>query len=431
MLLTSLIIVAILLTSYILMSTDRLNHINRAALAMCTGVGVWVVLTVCGTKLNESSINHFIQKAVEVVLFITATTTILKIMNNNGVFDAVKGWLRTHSTMKLLWGLSLMTFVISANVDNFTTAVLMISLMSSIVSSNRQRLIYSCVILVSAQLGGSFTVIGDMTNLMLWLHKLITPTQFAAGLVLPALASLIVFNLLVGRLLVGRVEVSSTLGRGNDDVYLPAWQKILMLIVGFGSIWAVPSFSRFTDLPPFLGALTALALVLMLDGIYNFRRNGNQLFVNRKVLGANEYIVSRLSLYFIGITLGVGALNECGALHFIGDWLSDNVHNVYVYGGVIGILSSIIDNVPFVIVGMHFFQLDTIGVSPDFCLDGVYWQLISFCSAIGASLLCLGSLAGHAVAETEDIRIGWYFRNIFWRVLVAWAVGMVVFYFTH
>ena len=122
---------------------------------------------------------------------------------------------------------------------------------------------------------------------------------------------------------------------------------------------------------------------------------------------------------------------ECGALPFLNNWLTENVHNVYVYGGVIGFLSSIIDNVPFVIVGMHIFDLDKTGVSPDFCLNGVYWQLLSFSSAFGASLLYFGSLAGHSVAETEDVRVGWYFRNIFWRVLVAWAVGIVVFYFMH
>ena len=430
MLLITLIIVAILLASYLMMSTDRLNHINRAAMAMCSGVVVWVVLTVSGNSLLDSSLDHFIQKAVEVVLFLTATTTIIEIMANNGVFDALKWWLRTRSCKKLLWGLSLITFAISANVDNLTTVVLMMSLMARIVSSNRQRLIYACVILVSANLGGSFTVIGDMTNLMLWAHNLVTPTEFAAGLILPAFVSMCVFNLLVGNLLVGRVEVTSSFGIGNDDVYLPAWQKILLLIIGIAAIWFVPTFNRLTGLPPFLGALTALALVLILDGIYNFRRNGNQLFVNRKFISSNEYIGSRLILYFLGCTLGVGALVECGALDFVGNWLSDNVHNVYVYGGIMGLLSSVIDNVPFFIVGMHIFPLDYV-ISADFGTNGIYWQLLSYCSAMGASILYLGSLAGHAVAETEDVRIGWYFRKIFWRVAVAWGVGMIVFYLIH
>lgn len=431
MLLNTLIIVAILLTSYLLMSTDRLNHINRAALAMFTGVVAWVVLLIGGENIHNTQLNHYIQRAVEVILFLIATNTIIEIMHNNGVFDSLKSFLRTSNSKVLLWYLSIITFAISANVDNLTTVVLMMSIMTRIVRSHSQRVIYGCVILISANLGGSFTVIGDMTNLMMWGHGVITPTEFAAGLILPVLASLMVFNLLIGKFIVGRVEVASTIGVVNDDVYLPGWQKILMLVIGLASIWFVPSFSRFTGLPPFIGALTALALILMMDGAYNFRRNGNQLFVNRKYMTSNEYVSTKIALYFLGSTLGVGALVECGSLDFIGQWLNHNVHNVYIYGGVIGLLASVIDNIPFVLAGIHLFPSGAYAVSGDFAVDGAYWQLLSFCSALGASLLYLGSLAGHSVAETVDMNLRWYFRHVFWRVMMAWCVGMIVFYVTH
>ncbi|MBQ0142776.1 MAG: sodium:proton antiporter NhaD, partial [Prevotellaceae bacterium] len=290
MFLIELTIAAVLLASYLLMSTDRLNHINRAALAMFTGVAVWVVLLLGGDNIHNTQWNHYIQKALEVILFLIATNTIIKIMNNNGVFDSLKTLLRTRNSRALLWYLSLLTFVISANVENLTTVVLMMMIMTRIVRSHSQRIVYSCVILVAANLGGSVSVIGGMTSLMMWAHNVITPTDFFAGLIIPALTSLVVFNLLIGKFMIGRVEVSSTLGIGDDDVYLPGWQKILLLIIGLASIWFVPSFSRLTNLPPFIGALTAMALVLMLDGIYNFKRNGNQLFVNRKFISSNEYV---------------------------------------------------------------------------------------------------------------------------------------------
>lgn len=431
MLLTSLILVGILLASYVLISTDRVNHINRASVAMFTGVFVWVVYIVSGNNIHETDLDHCVSKSVEVILFLLATNSIISILNNNGVFDALKKWLRTRNAKALLWSLTLITFAISANVDNLTTAILMISIMAQIVNSHSQRIIYSVAILVAANLGGSFTVIGDMTNLLLWTHQVVTPTQFAAGLILPALASMVVFNLLIGTMLVGRVEVASVLTDFSEDVYMPTWQKITMLIMGLAAIWFVPTFSSLTSLPPFLGALTVLALVLMIDGIFNLQRNKSRIFVRRKVFSNNEYIGTNLILYILGCGLGVGALAECGALSFVGHWLMNNVHNVYIYGGVIGCLSGFIDNLPLVLIGLHVFPVDFTSSVADFSVNGAYWQLLSFCSAMGCSLLYIGSLAGHSVADSQNMRLGWYFRHITWRVVMAWAIGMAVFYILH
>ena len=448
MLLTSLIIVCILLGGYILMSTVQINHINRAAVAMFCGVCAWIVYLIHGGDylavmghgdvesvkdyISNEVITKYIDEACQIILFLIATNTIVEIMNNNGVFDSLTVWLRMNSSRRFLWMLSLLTFVISANVDNLTTVVLMMSIMSQIVSSRRQKIIYACVILVSANLGGSFTVIGDMTSLMLWVHGVVTPSAFACGLFLPVFTSLCVFNLLVSRMLVGKVEVNSFLNHyDGDDNSLCSWQKGLMLFVGVVGLWFMPTFHKLTHLPPFLGALTLLALIWVIEGMYNFRKNGNMMFMNRKYIRDMEFIGMRLILYFLGIYLGVGALVECGALRVVSEWLTSSVHNVYVYGGFIGFISALIDNIPFVMVGLNLFQPDQVGMASEFVQNGVYWQLLSYCSALGGSLLYVGTLSGHAVVEVEKIRLSWYFRHIFWRVLAAWAVGLIVFWFTH
>lgn len=431
MLLTSLIIVAVLLTSYLMISTDRLSHINRASVSMFTGVLVWVVFSVSGNNIHNTNLNHYVLKSVEVILFLLATNSIISIMNNNGVFDSLKTWFRMKNAKTLLWSLTLVTFCISANVDNLTTSMLMISIMSQIVTSNRQRVLYSISILIAANLGGSFTVIGDITNLYLWTHQVVSASSFAAGLFLPAITSLVVFNLLISSLIIGRVEMSSSLSNFSDEVYLPVWQKITLLLVGLASIWFVPTFSSLTSLPPFLGALTVLALILMIDGIFNFKRYRNQSFVRRKVFRTNEYVGTHLILYILGCGLGIGALVECGALSFIGHWLMTNIHNVYIYGGVIGFISGFIDNIPLVLIGLHIFPVDFTSSTADFAVNGQYWLLLSFCSALGCSLLYIGSLAGHAVADSQNIKLGYYFRHITWRVLLAWVAGIVVFYLVH
>lgn len=451
MLITTIVIVAIVLFGCIMMSSVQISHINRAAVAMFCGVSAWVVYMLHGSDflnlmgypdyqligqaddyIATNIIVKYINEACQVILFLIATNTIVEIMNNNGVFDSLIKWLRTHSSRLFLWELSLLTFIISANVDNLTTVVLMMTIMDQIVSSRQQKIIYSCVILISAILGGSFTVIGDMTSLMLWVRGVVTPSAYAAGLILPVLASLCVFNILISRMLVGRVEVSSFINRyDGDDSLLRPWQKVLLLFIGIAGLWSIPTFHNVTKLPPFLGALCVLALIWLLESAFTFKRNGNRLFIQHKYIRNTEFIGMRLILYFLGVSLMVGALVECGALKFVSDLMTTHLHNVYIYGGVIGIISSLIDNIPFVMVGLNLFEQDVPSTASEFVQNGTYWQLLSFCSALGGSLLYVGTLAGHAVAEVSKISLGWYFRNIFWRVLLAWLVGMGVFYLTH
>jgi Na+/H+ antiporter NhaD/arsenite permease-like protein len=307
------------------------------------------------------------------------------------------------------------------------------SIMSQIVNSHHQRVIYACAIMISASLGGAFTVIGDMTSLMLWVRGVVTPSGIASGLFLPSIVSLCVFIALLSKLLVGKVETSSVIGRYNgDDSLLPMWQKVLLLIIGLVGLWAIPTFHYHTSLPPFLGALCVLALVWVVEGFCNFERNGNMLFVQRKHLRSSEFISMRIILYFIGISLGAGVLKECGVLDFVGSWLNDNVNNTYVYGVFTGLISSVIDNVPFVLMGMNLFPVDmSVGNTSDFVVDGAYWQMLSYCCAIGGSLLFAGSLSGQAVMQVEKIRFVWYCRHIIWRVIVSWIVGMIVFWLIH
>jgi Na+/H+ antiporter NhaD/arsenite permease-like protein len=233
-------------------------------------------------------------------------------------------------------------------------------------------------------------------------------------------------------MLVGRVQVSSFINRfDGDDSLLRPWQKVLLLFIGIAGLWSIPTFHNVTKLPPFLGALCVLALIWLLESAFTFKRNGNRLFIQHKYIRNTEFIGMRLILYFLGVSLMIGALVECGALKFVGELMATHLHNVYIYGGVIGIISSLIDNIPFVMVGLHLFEQDLPASASEFVQNGTYWQLLSFCSALGGSLLYVGTLAGHAVVEVSKISFTWYVRNIFWRVLIAWLVGMAVFYATH
>ena len=456
----TLIIVAVVLFGFILMTTEQAHHINRATIAMVSGVAAWVIYMVNGGQfvqlmhqsdyasfmssgmsssdsikyfISEHVITRYIIEACSVILFLIATNTIVEVLHNNGVFDSLMSWLRMRGSRKFLWTISILTFVISANVDNLTTVVLMMSFVANIVRNHYQRVIYASAIIVSACMGGCFTAIGDMTSVMLWVRGLITPSAYAAGLFLPAIAVLCTFNLLIGSMLHGRVEIYSVLTRydGNDSSWA-AWQKVVLLVLGIAGLWFIPSFHFITKLPPFIGSLSVLALIWAVEGIFNLEKNGNVLLVQRHYFRNAEFISIRIILYFLGITLGVGALAECGALDFVGRWLESNINNVYIYGVAVGLLSSILDNVPLMMSCMNMFPLDTVPESTsEFVQNGIYWQLLSFCCACGGTLLFVGTLAGQAVLEVEKIRFRWYIRNFLWRALAAWAVGLGVFWLTH
>ena len=460
MLLMTLIIVAVLFVGFLLMSTEQVHHINRATVAMVCGVIAWVIyllnggdfvplmhgdeyqVFLAGDESTTDSLKYFVAdrivmkyigEACSVILFLIATNTIVEVLHNNGVFDALIEWLRMRNSRLFLWVISLLTFAISANVDNLTTVVLMMSIISQIVRNHHQRVIYGCSILIAACMGGCFTAIGDMTSVMLWVREAITPSAYAAGLFLPAFVSMCVFNLLIGMKLHGRVEIFSVISNyKGDDSYLSGWQKVLLLILGIAGLWFIPSFHFITKLPPFLGSLSVLALIWAVEGLFNLERNGNVLLVQRHYFRNTEFIGMRMILYFLGISLGIGAFAECGALDFVGNWLENNIDNVYIYGVAVGLLSSIMDNVPLMMTGMNLFQVDTAaGSTSEFVQNGIYWQLLSYCCACGGCLLFMGSLAGQAVLEVERIRFKWYFRHYLWRTLVAWAVGLGVFWLTH
>ena len=205
-----------------------------------------------------------------------------------------------------------------------------------------------------------------------------------------------------------------------------------MLVLGIVGIWFIPTFHSMTKLPPFLGAMCVMSIIWLVEGLFNMKRNLISVFVQRHYFRNTEFIGMRLIVYFIGISLSVGVLTECGALDFAGRWLEENVNNVYVYGVGTGLLSSFVDNVPVVLIGLNMFPLDTaVGSTSAFVQNGIYWQMLSYCTAMGGALLFMGTLAGQAVWQVAKMHLMWYYKNYYWRLLVSWIAGLIVFYITH
>jgi Na+/H+ antiporter NhaD/arsenite permease-like protein len=147
----------------------------------------------------------YVGRAAEIVLFLLATMTIVEILNNNGCFDFLAPMVRTRKSRKLLWSLSAVTFIISANLDNLTTTALMLVVVHNLVEGRRLRIIYGSAVVIAANTGGALTVIGDPAGVFLWNKNAVTATNFSMSLLLPCLVAWALPVFMLGRMLPERV----------------------------------------------------------------------------------------------------------------------------------------------------------------------------------------------------------------------------------
>ena len=457
------IIVAILLLGLTLIATENFNKINKAAVAMFMGILCWLLYIGYGTSfvVNEhqidflsylsnntvsvNSVKEFISNqifvkysvgAAQIAIFLMATISIIEVLNNNGCFDFIQEWLRTTNPTKFLWIIAGLTFVLSANMDNVTTVCLMLAIMHAMVADDKARMMFGAVIVLSANCGGAFTVIGDITSLTLWVNGLVTPTKYTSLLVLPSFAALTTVLILVSRSLPRRLHLVHTAPpyRG-DDTILTRSQRLLLLFVGIGGLWFIPTFHRITLMPPFVGALCILALLWIFDELCNRSVLNSDQMVKKRLPVALQYANIQNILFFIGLTMALGAVTETGVFANFFNWLTKHLdNNIYFIGAIMGLLSGVLNNVTTLLGNIAVFSQDVVEMHPDFDTlfteNGTFWPLLSYTTAMGGSLLSIGSLAGYALMRMENVTLRWYVRHFAGKVLAGWLVGLIVFYFT-
>ena len=347
----TLVILTILILACVLIATENVTKVNRAAVAIFAGTVGWVLYICFGMDFvtsehsadytrflnfsemesTSTSVKYFISRniflpqvgrAAEIVMFLLATMTIVEILNNNGCFDFVRQLLRTRSSKKMLWTLAIVTFLISINLDNLTTTVMMLTMMHGIIPSRRQRMVYGSAILVAANCGGALTVIGNPEGLVLWNSGAVTATVFSFSLLLPCLAAWLIPTLLMQRMLPERVETEwIVMPFRGDDTRLNKWQRLLMLLVGIGGLWFIPTFHNITKLSPFLGALCVLSVLWIVNEIFNRKLMNMDAMVERRTPRVLQYGVVQMILFVMGMILAVGVVKETGAFYDLSSWL--------------------------------------------------------------------------------------------------------------
>lgn len=447
----TLIIVLLLIASYLLIATGHLTGVNKAAIAMFLGTAGWVVYVCYGTdfvmqqhpesymeylagvKPTSETVKYFIYdniflkyvgKAAAIVMFLLATMSIIELLNNNGCFDFITEWIRTRNSKRLLWTITIATFVISANLDNLTTTTMMLVIMHNILQSGRQRMLVGSAIVLAANCGGCFTVIGDPTGLILWGNGAVTATHFSAYLAVPALLAWVIPTILINYQLPERLDCEwSTSPYRGDDTRLNRWQRVVMLIVGIGGLWFIPTFHNITKLAPFLGALCVLSVLWVVNEAFNHRLMNADQMAQRRIPRAIQYGAIQQMLFVMGIMMGMGVVAETGVFSDIAGWFDDTIHNIWLTGVAAGVLSSLIDTFTVAVSNIMLYQVADMG---DMSTNGAYWEIIAYCTAVGGCLLCVGSTSGVALMKMEHVRLGWYLRILTPKVALGWLVGLVV-----
>ena len=450
-----------LIFGYLLIATGHLTGVNKAAIAMFLGTVGWVIYICWGSDfvmaehageyqeflngenpssdavkffIRDNVFLYYVGRAASIVMFLLATMSIIEILNNNGCFDFVSKWIRTRNSKRLLWTITLATFIISANLDNLTTATMMLVIMHGIIQSRRQRMLIGSAIVIAANCGGCFTVIGDPTGLLLWGDGAVTATNFSSYMALPAILAWVIPTALIGRELPERLDTQwSPMPYRGDDTNLNQWQRVVMLFVGIGGLWFIPTFHNITKLSPFLGALCVLSVLWVVNEVFNRKLMNADQMSQRLIPRALQYGSIQQILFVMGIMMGMGVITETGIFPDVAQWIDDNIHNVWILGIVSGLLSSLVDTFTIAISDISLYPVvkgalpgDYIG---SFIANGAYWKIIAYCTAVGGCMLSVGSVSGLALMKMEHIRTGWYLRNITLKVLAGWLIGLGALWF--
>ncbi len=435
-------IVALFVLGYLSIALESVTKINKAAVALLMFVGCWTLFMFNPVQYPDvaellpsfgNNVAQTVSNIIERHLGSTATTlfflmgamTIVELVDQNGGFNFVRDTLQTHSKRKLLWRIAFMTFFLSAILDNLTTSIVMIMILRKLVSDKQDRLIYAAIVVISANSGGAFSPIGDVTTIMLWNKGVITSQGVITEIFIPSLVSMLIPAYILSLQLKGNLTFTASQAQSVQASDFTASQRKIIFFLGVGGLIFVPIFKTLTHLPPFVGILLVLGLLwTVTEAFYaNLKQQKEEKgAMQKRVTNMLRRIDLDTIFFFLGILMAVACLETIGVLELLGRSLDTIFEgNHYLVTGIIGVLSSIVDNVPLVAGCMGMYPMQAAG---DMALDGVFWQLLAYCAGVGGSMLIIGSAAGVVVMGLEKISFGWYMKKITWIAFVGYVAGI-------
>ncbi|MBP3353207.1 MAG: sodium:proton antiporter NhaD [Bacteroidales bacterium] len=431
-------IVIVFILGYAAIALEHPLKIDKTASALLLGMTLWTMYAVGVLNGNifpdvdihalvseHGAIRHHLGEIAEILFFLMGAMTIVELIDVHGGFSVITDKIKTRKKIKLLWILAILTFFMSAVLDNLTTSIVMVMLLRKIIADQKDRWIYASMVIIAANSGGAWSPIGDVTTIMLWVKGNVTTVPIISSLIIPSFISMAVPVLLASRYLKGELSPISADTECKKESCVTFRERNQIFILGVLALLLVPVFKTLTHLPPFIGVLLTLSILwIFIELMYNKKCLDKA--EEHRVPSVLQRIDMATILFFLGILLAVGVLQEVGILKNVANYLTENVGNVYIINLVLGALSSIVDNVPLVAAAMGMYPIAEAGATGflQYCvIDGVFWHFLAYCAGVGGSMLIIGSAAGVVVMGLEKINFGWYLKKISLLALLGYLAG--------
>ncbi len=413
-------IITVFILGYLAIAFEHTIKLNKAAVALVTGVLCWTIYIVSAPEKNivVDELIHHLGDLSQILFFLLGAMTIVELIDAHDGFEIITKRITTINKRKLIWIICLLTFFLSAVLDNLTTSIVMISLIRKIMADKEDRLLFAGGIVIAANAGGAWSPIGDVTTTMLWIGGQVTAVNIMTKLILPSIVCLAVPLFIFQFLMKGNIkppEVVESNKEAPDQLhrYIVFWSGLAVLLL-------VPVFKTLTHLPPFMGILLGLGILWIIVEILHSEKD-EQDRKSYTVAYALRKIDTPSILFFLGILLAISALQSTGQLQYLAQWMNSTLKDETLIVMSIGLLSAIVDNVPLVAATMGMYDLQ------QYPPDHSFWEFLAYCTGTGGSALIIGSAAGVAVMGIEKINFMWYVKQISWLALIGYFAGAVTF----
>jgi Na+/H+ antiporter NhaD/arsenite permease-like protein len=378
--------------------------------------------------ITEKEIIHHLGEIGSILFFLLGAMTIVEVVDQHEGFKIITDKIKTTNKVKLLWILSFLTFFMSALLDNLTTTIVLVALLRKLIDDKETRWFYASMVVLAANAGGAWSPIGDVTTIMLWIGGQITAGSIIVNVIVPSLVCMIVPLLILTFTMKGNVTRPSFDDYGDD--YTTKKERILFLILGVSGLLFVPVFKTLTHLPPYMGMLLSLGVIWVVGEVIH-KDKPSKVKKKLKVVAILQKVDVPTVLFFLGILSAVAALQSAGHLNILATYLDEKLGNIYLIDLAIGVLSSIVDNVPLVAGSMGMYPITEVGAAgydAFFTQDGLFWEFLAYTAGTGGSILIIGSAAGVAAMGLEKIDFIWYMKKISLLAIAGYLAGAGVYY---
>jgi Na+/H+ antiporter NhaD/arsenite permease-like protein len=441
----SILIIVVFVLGYAVIALEHPLKIDKAATALVTGIACWaiyvfsmngghdVVHTIehgMESLSYKTGLIHHLYDIASILFFLMGAMTIVELVDAHEGFAVITNKIKTTNKVKLLWIICILTFFLSAALDNLTTTIVMVSLLRKLVADKKTRWLFVGMVVIAANAGGAWSPIGDVTTTMLWIKgQLPDVPTLIVDLIIPSMVALIVPLIVLS--IKGKGEIERPKKQEFSSHYLnptTPFQRRLIFAMGLLGLIFVPIFKTLTHLPPFMGMMFSLGVLWITTELIHSTKNKEEKHP-LSVIGVLQKVDIPSVLFFLGILLAVSALQEIGHLNTVAGYLDKTFKgDIYSINVIIGLLSSIVDNVPLVAAAQGMYGIEEVG---NFAANGRFWQFLAYCAGTGGSALIIGSAAGVAAMGLEKIDFGWYLKHISWLAIIGYFAGAATYFFMY